>query len=99
MAAVRAGVGREQAHEAIKENAVSVALEMREKGTDRNDLFERLAADGRLGLSATDLTALLADPLTFTGAARDQVTAIVASVDLVLASDPDAAAYQPEPIL
>ena len=52
MAAVRAGVGREQAHEAIKENAVAVALEMREKGTDRNDLFERLAADSRLGLSA-----------------------------------------------
>ena len=32
MAAVRAGVGRESAHEAIKENAVAVALEMREKG-------------------------------------------------------------------
>src|ERR1700728_3229461 len=44
MAAVRAGGGREAAHEAIKENAVAVALEMREKGTDRNDLFARLAA-------------------------------------------------------
>ena len=32
IAAVRAGVGRESAHEAIKENAVAVALEMREKG-------------------------------------------------------------------
>ena len=50
MAAVRAGVGRETAHEVIKEHAVAVALEMREKGTDANDLLDRLAADGRLGL-------------------------------------------------
>ena len=55
MAAVRAGVGREAAHEAIKEHAVAVALEMREKGTERNDLFARLAADSRLGLSAGTL--------------------------------------------
>ena len=32
MAAVRAGVGREVAHEAIKEHAVAVALAMRESG-------------------------------------------------------------------
>ena len=51
MAAVRAGVGREVAHEAIKEHAVAVALEMREKGTEGNDLLERLAADDRLGLT------------------------------------------------
>jgi adenylosuccinate lyase len=99
MAAVRSGGGREAAHEAIKENAVAVALEMREKGTDRNDLFERLAADSRLGLSASDLDALLAEPLSFTGAARDQVAAVVSAVDAVLATDPAAADYRPEPIL
>jgi adenylosuccinate lyase len=99
IAAVRKGVGREAAHEAIKENAVAVALEMREKGTDRNDLFDRLAADSRLGLSADELNALLADPLTFTGAARDQVAAVVRAVDGVLASEPAAAQYQAEPIL
>ena len=99
MAAVRAGVGREAAHEAIKENAVAVALEMREKGTDRNDLFERLAADSRLGLSADALQGLLAEPLSFTGAAREQVAAVVAEVDALLAASPDAAGYAPEPIL
>ena len=99
MAAVRAGVGREVAHAAIKENAVAVALEMREKGTQHNDLFARLGLDSRLGLSDADLAALLAEPLTFTGAARAQVAAVVASVDVVLASDPAAAQYQPEPIL
>ena len=51
MAAVRKGVGRETAHEAIKEHAVAVALEMRERGWPDNDLLDRLAADGRLGLS------------------------------------------------
>jgi adenylosuccinate lyase len=99
MAAVRSGVGREAAHEAIKENAVAVALEMREKGTDRNDLFARLAADSRLGLSADELNGLLAAPLSFTGAAREQVAAVVAQVDALLAGAPEAADYRPEPIL
>jgi adenylosuccinate lyase len=99
MAAVRAGVGREAAHEAIKDNAVAVALEMREKGTERNDLFARLATDSRLGLSAPALDALLAEPLSFTGAAREQVAAVVQAVDKVLATDPSAADYRPEPIL
>ena len=42
MAAVRAGVGRETAHEVIKEHAVAVALAMREKGQADNDLVARL---------------------------------------------------------
>src|SRR6476469_5764539 len=99
MAAVRAGVGREAAHEAIKENAVAVALAMRESGQPDNDLLDRLAADSRLGLSAADLDALLAEPLSFTGAARAQVAAVVRLVDAVLATDPSAADYGPEPIL
>jgi adenylosuccinate lyase len=99
IAAVRKGVGREAAHEAIKENAVAVALEMREKGTDRNDLFARLAQDSRLGLSADELNALLAEPLSFTGAAREQVAAVVRAVDAAMAGEPGAADYRPEPIL
>ena len=49
IAAVRAGMGREAAHEIIKENAVAVALAMREKGAEP-DLLDRLAADRRLPL-------------------------------------------------
>jgi adenylosuccinate lyase len=99
IAAVRKGVGREVAHEAISEHAVAVALAMREKGAAANDLFDRLAADERLGLSAAELQSLLADPLTFTGAAGEQVTAVLAQVQQVLAEAPDAAGYRPEPIL
>jgi len=97
IAAVRAGVGRETAHEVIREHAVAVALEMREKGTDGNDLLARLAADSRLGLSIADLDAVLAEPLSFTGVAQAQVVRVVAAVDARMT--PEAAAYQPEPIL
>jgi adenylosuccinate lyase len=99
MAAVRNGVGRETAHEVIKEHAVAVALEMREQGRDTNDLFDRLAADGRLGLTREQLDALVAEPIEFTGAAREQVAAVVDEVEHLLAERPDAAVYAPEPIL
>jgi adenylosuccinate lyase len=99
MAAVRAGVGREQAHEAIKEHAVAVALAMREHGAVGNDLFDRLAADSRLGLSRAQLDALVADPTSFTGAAGAQVAGVVDRVEAVVARHPQAAAYTPAPIL
>jgi adenylosuccinate lyase len=99
MAAVRAGVGREQAHEAIKEHAVAVALEMRESGLDGNDLFDRLAGDARLGLSQAQLDALVDEPLSFTGAAGAQVAAVVARVGDVVRRHPAAAGYTPAPIL
>ncbi len=99
MAAVRHGVGREIAHEAIKENAVAVALGMRETGAAHNDLFERFAADSRLGLSETDLASLLAEPLTFTGAAVSQVNQVLAKIEAVVARHPQAAAYSPGAIL
>ncbi|HTE72627.1 MAG TPA: adenylosuccinate lyase [Actinomycetes bacterium] len=99
MAAVRKGVGREQAHEAIKEHAVAVALAMREQGAAGNDLFDRLAADRRLGLDRAELDALVADPATFTGAAHSQVAAVVAQVEKLVSRHPAAAAYTPAPIL
>ncbi|HEY2041240.1 MAG TPA: adenylosuccinate lyase [Jatrophihabitans sp.] len=99
MAAVRAGKGREQAHQAIKEHAVAVALQMREQGASDNDLLARLAADDRLGLDASTLQDLLAAPLAFTGAAQQQVHAVIAAVERAVSSDPAAASYLPEPIL
>ncbi len=96
-AAVRAGVGRETAHEVIKEHAVGVALAMREKGQADNDLLARLASDERLGLASLD--GLLADPIRFTGAASAQVSAVVARVDAIVAAHRSAAAYVPGAIL
>ncbi|MFM1964685.1 MAG: hypothetical protein RL134_410 [Actinomycetota bacterium] len=98
MAAVRAGVGRETAHEAIKEHAVAVALAMRAGETD-NDLLDRLASDPRLGLSRHDLEALIAEPMDFTGAARDQVARVSERVQAIAEAHPAAAAYSPGAIL
>jgi adenylosuccinate lyase len=97
MAAVRAGVGRETAHEVIKEHAVAVALAMRERGQAENDLLDRLAADPRLGLPGGTLT--LGDPLGFTGAARSQVDEVIARVAELVKANPDGAGYSPAPIL
>jgi adenylosuccinate lyase len=99
MAAVRRGVGREVAHEAIKEHAVAVALGMREKGTDRNDLFERLANDDRLQLAPGDFATLVSAPLGFTGAATAQVAAFCDRVEEIAARFPAAARYSPSAIL
>ncbi len=99
LAAVRRGVGRETAHEAIKEHAVTAALEMREKALSRNDLFDRVAADERLGLSAADIAELVAAPLSFTGAATSQVDDVVRRVEQVVAADSKAAGYRPAPIV
>jgi adenylosuccinate lyase len=99
MASVRKGVGRETAHEAIKEHAVSVALQMREAGLSENDLLMRLSNDARLELSVDELTALIADPLDFTGAAGDQVKAIALRVEAIVNEHPDAAGYKPGDIL
>ncbi|MEI8084291.1 MAG: adenylosuccinate lyase, partial [Actinomycetes bacterium] len=69
MAAVRRGVGREVAHEAIKEHAVATALDLREGDLARNDLLDRLAGDERLHLSRQELADLVSAPIEFTGAA------------------------------
>ncbi|BCJ39098.1 adenylosuccinate lyase [Actinocatenispora thailandica] len=98
VAAVRRGVGREQAHEVIKEHAVAVALALRGEASS-NDLFDRLAADDRLPLTRADIDALVADPAAFTGAAVAQVDAVLARVRPILDAHPEAAAYTPAPIL
>jgi adenylosuccinate lyase len=99
VAAVRGGVGRERAHEVIKEHAVAVALAMREKGAADNDLFDRLAADDRLRLSRTEIDALVADRSAFVGAAPNQVRAVADRVSGIVAGNPSAARYAPAPIL
>ncbi|MGH3866456.1 MAG: adenylosuccinate lyase [Pseudonocardiaceae bacterium] len=98
LAAVRAGMGRESAHAVIREHAVAVALAMREKDAG-NDLLERLADDDRLPWDRTDLDALLNEGLgqglPFTGAAAEQLAAVLAAVEAVVARHPEAATYRP----
>jgi adenylosuccinate lyase len=97
MAAVRAGVGREAAHEVIKEHAVAAVLDRRDGGP--GDLTARLADDDRLPLDKAELEVVLGDPLAVVGDAPRQVREFVEAVADAVADDPDAAAYTPEPIL
>lgn len=98
MATVRAGVGRETAHEVIKENAVAVALNMRENGGEQ-DLIDRLAADDRLPLTKQQLDDALADRHAFIGAAESQTHRVIDRVRALVAQYPQAADYVPGEIL
>ncbi|CAM3168121.1 adenylosuccinate lyase [Corynebacterium gottingense] len=98
MASVRAGVGRETAHEVIKENAVAMALDMRENGAEQN-LVERLADDDRLPLDLGQLEEALADRHAFIGAAESQVDRVLTRIDALVHKYPDAANYRPGEIL
>ncbi len=92
MAAVSAGVGREEAHEAIKEHAVAVAVGLRE-GQAENDLPERLGADPHLPLDAAAIRSLLDKPIEFVGTAAQQVSAYATRVAALVDASPEAAAY------
>lgn len=93
MAAVKAGVGRESAHEVIKEHATKAALSMREG--QANNLLDVLADDPRIPLNRNDLKALIKDPIEFTGAAQEQVSRVVKRIEAITTKHADAAKYQP----
>jgi len=99
MEAVKAGAGREAAHEAIKEHAVAVARDMRTGKVSHNDLLTRLAADARLGLNAAALDAVMAQGKANSGDAPEQVDHFVARVGKLAAQHPEAAGYEPGSIL
>ncbi|MBV5267961.1 MAG: hypothetical protein JZU67_05565, partial [Burkholderiaceae bacterium] len=65
MAAVKAGIGREVAHEVIKEHAVKATIAIREGKT--NTFFDELAADSRIPLDRAALDQLIGQPLEFAG--------------------------------
>ncbi|MGD9418238.1 MAG: adenylosuccinate lyase [Verrucomicrobiota bacterium JB025] len=99
MEAVKAGVGRESAHEAIKEHAVATVNDLRAGKVEKNDLVERLAGDVRLGLTREALDAILAKGDRESGAAKAQIAAFADAVKALEAKFPEAAAYGPGSIL
>lgn len=99
VAAVKAGVGREAAHEAIKEHAVAAALAMREKGSDENDLLERLAADDRIPMNADQLQAAIGAPIEFIGNAVNQIQKVNKKIAALIAKNPTSVDYRPGSIL
>jgi len=96
MASVKAGVGREVAHEAIKEHAVSAALGMREGKA--NNFLDSVAGDERIPFNRQELDALIGDPIDFTGDARQQVARVISRIDEITSIHPAASQYKPNSI-
>ena len=96
MASVKAGVGREVAHEVIKEHAVKAALGLREGM--RNTLLDDLAADDRLPLDRAALELLISNPIEFTGEARQQIARVIARIDVITNAHSVASQYKPNSI-
>ncbi|CAB4598898.1 MAG: adenylosuccinate lyase [Actinobacteria bacterium] len=93
MASVKAGVGRELAHEVIKEHAVKAALGIREGKS--NTMIAEIAADNRIPLTLKELEALLAKPLEFTGDAHAQTQRVVDRIGAITSAHAAAAQYRP----
>jgi len=96
MASVKAGVGREVAHEAIKEHAVAAALGMREGKA--NNFLDAISGDDRIPFKRAELDALIGNPIEFTGDARQQVARVVSRIDAITSAHPAAAQYKPTSI-
>ena len=99
MASVKAGAGREEAHEIIKQHAIEAALEIREGSSGENDLIERLVNDPLLPLDRDAATDALSDRGAFIGMADSQVSDFVASAATITSKHPGAESYRPSPIL
>ena len=95
MEAVKNGVGRETAHEIIKEHAVASARDLRTGKIERNDLVERLARDARLGLAREKLDALVNAAGEQTGTAGAQVDTFTAQAAQWTQRFPEALAITP----
>ena len=93
MAAIKKGVGRETAHEVIKEHSLATVASLRTGGS--NNLLERIAGDSRIPLDLIELKGLISRPLEFTGVAREQTLQVIARVAEVTSRFSQAAKYQP----
>ena len=99
MEAVKAGVGREAAHKAIKENAVATVNDLRTGATRENDLLSRLASDDRIPLNLEQLNTLMEEGKENAGTARIQVDSFISQIAAICAEHPEAANYSPGSIL
>jgi adenylosuccinate lyase len=97
MEAVKAGAGRETAHEAIKEHALAAAKALRSGGDA--GLLGRLAGDKRVGLGKKKLQEILTQNERFVGSAPHQVDAFVTAVQPLGKKLKGAADYRPGKLL
>ncbi len=83
--AVRRGMGREDAHEVIKEHAVATALSIRQGESNGTQMIDRLAADDRFPGSGSELWALINRPSDLLGTVEKQVGAFCSEIETLSA--------------
>ena len=96
MASVKSGMGREDAHQVIKEISLMAIDEIRQGG--QNTFLARLASDNRIPLDQRALEDLISAPLEFAGLAQEQCEAVIAKVLEITKANPEAASYKPSAI-
>ena len=96
IAAVKNGLGREDAHEYLKEVSLKAATDIR-SGKESN-LIDEIAGDARIPLDRPELEKLISSPLEFAGLAQEQCDAVIAKISAITKAHPEAASYQPSVI-
>ena len=91
LAAVKNGMGREDAHQVIKEISLKAASDIR--NGIKPDLLEAIAQDSRIPLNLTELKDLISSPLDFTGLARQQCETLVAKISNLTNNHPKAVLF------
>ena len=101
MTAVKAGVGRETAHDAIKRHAVAEAMAMRQKGAGPQ-LSGKLANDPvfkTAGITEARINGILKDKMHFVGNAAKQIDQVAEKASPLLERYAKDARYEPGDIL
>ena len=100
MLAVKAGLGREEAHEAIKRHAVKQALEMRE---GREPRFAEGVADDSLfrkaGMTREKIKAAISDTSELLGNAEEQIEVVAENAGRLINKYKKESAYEPRGIV
>jgi len=99
MAAVKSGVGREQAHGIIKRHALETVNDFRNGKITENNLLQRLAGESELGLDENTLKSIVDNANDKTGLACEQIDAFLKQVEQVKKDYQGASKYEPEAIL
>mgnify|MGYP001807240671 FL=1 len=96
-AATQAGMGREEAHEAIKAHAVSAALDLRNNNEGENTLLQRIADDPEIPLSFDELKSAIAT--SDIGRTDQQIEAVNQVIQQVIERHPESKSYNPQTII
>jgi adenylosuccinate lyase len=98
-AAVQRGLGREQAHELLKNYAITEALNMRATGRSENRFLAELGESSEFPLTEAEIQTICNDRSRFIGNASQQILTVINKIHTLIAKYPDEAAYEPTAIL